>query len=95
MTLFLLVERGEVFLLAALDRRGTDLAGRLIDLVVGWTTGRGRWTCLLVKDDNVGAIRAYRRAGFVDHGVPDDWPADAPPERRMWHSSAVDTSPQA
>ncbi len=31
------------------------------------------------------AIRAYARAGFIDHGVPKDWPDDAPPERRMWH----------
>lgn len=44
----------------------------------------------MVRDDNIGAIRAYARAGFIDHGVPEDWPTDAPPERRMWHGA--DTS---
>lgn len=67
------------------DQRGTGLAGRLIEQVVGWATERGRRTYLMVRDDNVAAISAYERAGFVDDGVPADWPADEPPERRMWH----------
>lgn len=75
------------------SQRGAGLAGRLIDEVVGWATAHGRQTCLMVRDDNAAAIRAYVRAGFVDHGVPEDWPADAPPERRMWHDA--DNSPQA
>ncbi|WP_222847700.1 GNAT family N-acetyltransferase [Nocardioides dongxiaopingii] len=65
--------------------RGTGLAGRLIALVVDWARDGGRRTGLMVRDDNLGAIRAYTRAGFVDHGVPDDWPATEPAERRMWH----------
>lgn len=65
--------------------RGTGLATRLIDQVVAWAESRGRRTCLMVRDDNLAAIRSYERAGFVDHGVPEDWPADVLPERRMWH----------
>jgi GNAT superfamily N-acetyltransferase len=65
--------------------RGTGVAGRLISEVVTWATGLGFRTCLMVRGDNTNAIRAYAHAGFVDHGVPDDWPATAPLERRMWH----------
>lgn len=65
--------------------RGTGLARRLVDRVVAWASARGQRTCLMVRDDNVAAIRAYARAGFADHGVPDDWPADVPRERRMLH----------
>jgi GNAT superfamily N-acetyltransferase len=76
------------------SQRGTGLAGRLIDQVVAWAASRGQPTCLMVRDDNVSAIRAYMHAGFIDHGVPEDWPADAPPERRMWHGAA-NTPPRA
>lgn len=75
------------------SQRGTGLAGRLMDEVIAWATSRGQQTCLMVRDDNVAAIRAYTRAGFVDHGVPEDWPVDASPERRMWYADA-DTSPE-
>ena len=75
------------------SQRGTGLANRLIDEVIRWATAHGRQTCLMVRDDNIGAIRAYSRAGLIDHGVPEDWPTDAPPERRMWHSA--DTSAEA
>ena len=74
--------------------RGTGLARRLMDEVIAWATARGRRTCLMVRDDNVAAIRAYTRAGFVDHGVPAGWPSDCPPERRMWFGGAG-TSPEA
>lgn len=91
------VESGQVVELISMwvapRHRGTGLAGRLIDGVVTWATARGQQTCLMVRDDNIGAIRAYAHAGFIDHGVPRDWPADAPPERRMWHGA--DTSPEA
>lgn len=76
------------------SQRGSGLAGRLIDEVVSWAAARGHRTCLMVRDDNVGAIRAYTRAGFIDHGVPEDRPDAAPPERRMWHGG-TDTSPEA
>jgi ribosomal protein S18 acetylase RimI-like enzyme len=63
--------------------RGTGLAGRLIDEVVDWAAGQGLGTELMVRDDNEPAVAAYERAGFTDLGVPDDWPAGAPRERRM------------
>lgn len=75
------------------SQRGTGLAGRLIEEVVAWASARGQRTCLMVRDDNTGAIRAYARAGFIDHGVPEDWPDDVAPERRMWHGG-VDTTHQ-
>lgn len=65
-----------------------------MDEVIGWATALGQQTCLMARDDNVAAIRAYTRAGFVDQGVPEGWPADSPLERRMWHGEA-DTSPEA
>jgi GNAT superfamily N-acetyltransferase len=68
--------------------RGTGLAGRLVEQVVAWATGKGRDTFLMVRDDNEAAIRSYARAGFVDLGIPDGWPADALPERRMRHSAS-------
>ncbi len=81
------VESGEevelISMWVAPGQRGTGLAGRLIGEVVTWATAHGQQTCLMVREDNVVAIRAYARAGFVDHGVPEDWPADAPQERRM------------
>jgi len=75
------------------SQRGTGLAGRLIEEVVAWATARGQRTCLMVRDDNASAIRAYVRAGFIDHGVPEDWPEEVVPERRMWHGG-VDTTHQ-
>lgn len=87
------VESGQVVELISMwvapSQRGSGLAGRLIDEVVRWATAHGQRTYLMVRDDNVGAIRAYARAGFIDHGVPDDWPAGAPPERRMWHGAVT------
>ena len=74
--------------------RGTGVVGRLVDQVVVWAAARGQRTFLMVREDNVAAIRAYRRAGFVDRGVPRGWPADAPRERRMWHF-ATDCLPGA
>jgi phosphoserine phosphatase len=40
-----------------------------------------------------GDPRVQRRR-FVDRGVPEGWPVNSPPERRMWHGEA-DTSPEA
>lgn len=70
------------------NQRGAGLAGRLITEVVTWASGLGLRTCLMVRNDNAGAIRAYARAGFVDHGMPDDWPDIAPLERQMWHGGS-------
>lgn len=75
-------------------QRGTGLAGRLIQEVVAWAQGLGLRTSLMVLDDNAKAVRAYTRAGFLDHGVPDDWPSTAAPERRMWHNGEA-PAPQA
>lgn len=75
------------------SQRGTGLARRLIDRVVAWAAAGGRATYLMVRDDNVGAIRAYARAGFVDLGVPDDWPEGALPERRMRHDGEGPSEP--
>jgi ribosomal protein S18 acetylase RimI-like enzyme len=68
------------------EHRGTGLAGRLIGQVVGWAEEQGRDTVLMVREDNAKAVAAYERAGFTDVGVPADWPADAPRERRMVHA---------
>lgn len=65
------------------DSRGSGVARALIVAVVGWAEALGRTTHLMVRSDNARAIAAYARAGFVDRGVPDDWPADEPPENRM------------
>lgn len=63
--------------------RGSGLAQRLVDRVVGWATAQGRDTFLMVRAENPRAIAAYRRAGFVDEGVPEGWPTNLPPEHRM------------
>lgn len=63
--------------------RGQGVARRLIDAVVGWGAGQRRSTYLMVRTDNVRARKSYERAGFVDRGVPDGWPADEPEEHRM------------
>ena len=65
------------------DHRGTGLAGRLISSVADWASTQGHDTFLMVRDDNARAITAYEKAGFVDLGVPEDWPVDALRERRM------------
>ena len=65
------------------EHRGTGLAERLIDQVAGGPSSNGHDTFLMVRDDNERAVRAYEKAGFVDLGVPEDWPADALRERRM------------
>jgi predicted GNAT family acetyltransferase len=65
--------------------RGTGLAARLIEQVVAWATEGGRQTALMVRADNLGAIRTYARAGFIDQGVPENWPDEVPLERRMRH----------
>lgn len=70
------------------DHRGTGLAGRLIERVVAWASAQGKGTFLMVRDDNAAAITSYLSAGFVDRGVPDDWPGDVPRERRMVYASA-------
>lgn len=67
------------------SHRGTGLADRLIAQVVAWASADEKQTFLMVRDDNEAAIRSYERAGFTDLGVPADWPADAPIERRMRH----------
>jgi ribosomal protein S18 acetylase RimI-like enzyme len=67
----------------AAEARGTGLASRLVDRVVEWGSAQGRGTFLMVRTHNAAAITAYRRAGFVDQGVPEDWPEEAPPETRM------------
>ncbi len=63
--------------------RGTGLADALIASVVAWAAAQQRSTVLMVRSDNARALAAYTRAGFVDTGVPDDHPADEPPENRM------------
>lgn len=63
--------------------RGTGVAGRLIGAVVEWAADQDRTTYLMVRSDNFRARRSYERAGFVDTGVPEGWPADEPPEHRM------------
>lgn len=63
--------------------RGTGVAARLIGEVADWAGAQDRSTYLMVHSDNVRARKAYVRAGFVDTGIPDDWPADEPPEHRM------------
>ncbi|MBL0748846.1 GNAT family N-acetyltransferase [Nocardioides baculatus] len=68
------------------DHRGTGLAGRLISSVADWASTQGHDTFLMVRDDNARAITAYEKAGFVDLGVPEDWPVDALRERRMRRS---------
>lgn len=65
------------------SERGTGLAARLIDEVVAWASARGRPIYLMVREDNLAAMRAYERFGFIDLGVPADWPAEEPRERRM------------
>ena len=63
--------------------RGTGVAGQLIGAVADWAAGQGRTTYLMVRNDNARARKSYERAGFVDTGIPKDWPADEPPEHRM------------
>jgi len=67
--------------------RGTAVAHDLIGAVVEWAAEQGRSLYLMVRSDNARAIRAYEKAGFVDRGVPADWPADEPAENRMEHRS--------
>ncbi len=65
------------------EARRTGLAERLIEQVAGWASSSGHDTFLMVRDDNERAVRAYAKAGFVDLGVPEDWPIDALRERGM------------
>lgn len=65
------------------DDRGSGLADRLIAEVVAWADERDATTFLMVRVGNDRALAAYERAGFVSTGVPDEHPADAPPELRM------------
>lgn len=78
-----------ISLWVAPSQRGTGLAGRLIDQVVAWAAARGQQTSLMVREHNVGAIRAYTRAGFIDHGIPGDQRGPAPRERLMRHPDAA------
>lgn len=72
-----------ISLWVAPQARGQGVGQRLIDEVVGWADGQGRSVYLMVHSDNVRARRAYERAGFVDRGVPANWPPDEPLEQRM------------
>lgn len=63
--------------------RGTGLAEALVERVVEWGAAAGRATFLMVRTDNAPATATYLRCGFVDQGVPADFPAGEPPERRM------------
>ena len=63
--------------------RGAGVSGQLIGAVKDWAAGQDRTTYLMVRSDNTRARRSYERAGFVDTGVPEVWPADEPPEHRM------------
>jgi ribosomal protein S18 acetylase RimI-like enzyme len=63
--------------------RGTGVAGQLMDEVATWAASQDRGTYLMVRSDNARARKSYERAGFVDTGIPEDWPADGPPEHRM------------
>lgn len=63
--------------------RGTGVARQLIAAVADWAAGQDRRTYLMVRSDNARARKSYERSGFVDKGVPNGWPADEPPERRM------------
>lgn len=63
--------------------RGKGTADALISAMVGWAAGQARSTYLMVRSDNSRARATYQRAGFVDRGVPDGWPAADPPEHRM------------
>lgn len=63
--------------------RGTGVAARLMASVVQWAAEQDRGTFLMVRRDNLRARTSYERAGFVDRGVPEDHPADEPPELRM------------
>lgn len=74
-------------------QRGTGLANRLIDQVVAWAAARGQETWLMVREENLVAIRAYTRAGFTDEGVPEDRLAEAPRERRMRHGGSGAAGP--
>jgi len=65
--------------------RGTGVAAALIDAVVEWAVEQRRSAYLMVRSDNTRAITTYESAGFVDRGVPDDWPADEPAEKLMEH----------
>jgi ribosomal protein S18 acetylase RimI-like enzyme len=63
--------------------RGTGVARQLIDAVTRWAAGQDRRTYLMVRSDNLRARKSYERAGFVDTGIPEGWPVNEPPERRM------------
>lgn len=63
--------------------RGAGVARALIDAVVAWADSQDRSTFLMVRSDNTRARTAYERAGFVDRGVPTDWPSHEPAENRM------------
>jgi ribosomal protein S18 acetylase RimI-like enzyme len=63
--------------------RGTGVARQLIDAVTRWAAGQNRRTYLMVRSDNLRARKSYERAGFVDTGIPEGWPVNEPPERRM------------
>jgi ribosomal protein S18 acetylase RimI-like enzyme len=63
--------------------RGRGVARLLIDAVVSWAASQDRSTYLMVRGDNTRALKAYEGAGFVDKGVPQDWPSDEAPEHRM------------
>lgn len=63
--------------------RGTGVTAALIEAVVAWADQRGSATYLMVRSGNARAMAAYAKAGFVDRGVPADWPAGVPRENLM------------
>jgi ribosomal protein S18 acetylase RimI-like enzyme len=58
--------------------RGTGVAPRLVDAVVGWATDDGaRVVSLWVSDGNARARRLYERLGFAGTGERRPLPSDA------------------
>jgi len=79
--------------------KGANAGLKVASLVAGMVAGADSIDDMaLLRHGGMGgssrAIRAYNGAGFVDRGVPEGWPVNSPPERRMWHGEA-DTSPEA
>ncbi|MHB8177163.1 MAG: GNAT family N-acetyltransferase [Vulcanimicrobiaceae bacterium] len=64
--------------------RGRGVGDRLVDAVIEWAAQqRAARVVLAVMESNEHAARLYRRHGFVDVGIVEGNPADAPAERRM------------
>jgi ribosomal protein S18 acetylase RimI-like enzyme len=67
------------------EARGQGVAGALLEEAVRWATARGAQALQLgVTCTNVGAVRLYERAGFVEAGVREPLrPGSALMEQRM------------